>query len=224
MSKVLTVLIPVQMKGIKVLSKHMPDMFEKILGYDEYLPKIEAANGNTEKLREIFWNDLADDYRWEFINGEIILRSGFNMRNAIFSQNLSMALFTYVREKDLGLVLTGRCVCSFAENDYSPTAFYYRKEIADGFKADTNRFPVPAMILELNDENTEENNRSVKFNDYEKNGVEEYWMLNCSDQSIEQYINRKGVYDFEQKLFYGDVLTSKVIEGFTMRVSEIFEV
>ena len=59
-------------KGIKVLSKDFPDMFERILGYEEYRDKIIGAKGDPKALREIFWNDLADDYHWEFIEGEIV--------------------------------------------------------------------------------------------------------------------------------------------------------
>ncbi len=42
------------LKGLNVLSKHDPDIFNKILGHKEYKIAIEKADGDAEKLKIFF--------------------------------------------------------------------------------------------------------------------------------------------------------------------------
>ena len=92
------------LKGLNVLSKHDPDMFNKILGHKEYKIAIEKADGDAEKLKNIFWNDLADDYHWEFIKGEIVWRSGKSVMAATVKQNLQMLLRGFLKKNKTGEV------------------------------------------------------------------------------------------------------------------------
>ena len=133
-----------------------------------------------------------------------------------------MAIRQFVKGKDIGCILSNRCVCSFPENDFSPYIMYYRQEIASLFYGQQNRFPIPDWIIEINDENTEENNRGIKFNDYEKNGVKEYWMINLEDKSIEKYSLDKNGFDFQGKFIEG-IISSASLDGFEIELKDIFE-
>ena len=103
-------------KGLNVLCKHQPDMFDMILGHEEYKIAIEAADGIEEKLKNVFWNVLADDYHWEFINSEIVLRCGLTITAAVAKQNLQMKLWEFVKRNKIGEVFGGRCICDFEDN------------------------------------------------------------------------------------------------------------
>ena len=138
------------MKGLKVLS-NMPedDYFSMILGYEEYKKAIENAEGDTDKLKNVFLNVLRDDYCWEFVNGEIVLRGGLIVDASIANGNLMIALMEYVRLNKLGQVFGGRCVCDFGANFFSPNIIYFDKEKSKLFKGSTNRFPIPNLIVEF---------------------------------------------------------------------------
>lgn len=210
------------MKGLNVLCNHDPDMFNKILGNKEYKAAIIKANGDVENLKHVFWNVLADDYHWEFIQGEIVLRCGMTLKNAMARQNLQMLLWDFVKKRKMGQVFGARCVCDFEDNFFSPGIIYYENSKADNFYDEMNRFPVPDLIVEFNDENTEENNRGVKFDAYENKGVKEYWMVNPENKTIEQYILDKGTFDFIGLTNAGKV-SSKVINDFEFSIEDIFE-
>jgi Uma2 family endonuclease len=209
-------------KGINVLSKHDPDMFNKILGHEEYRLAINKANGDVENLKHVFWDVLADDYHWEFIKGEIVLRCGMTIKNAIAKQNLQMFLWNFVKKKKIGQVFGARCVCDFGDDFFSPDIIYYENSKADKFYNEMNRFPVPDLIIEFNDENTEEHNRGIKFDAYESKGVKEYFMVNTENKTIEQYILDKGTFDFIGLIVTGKV-NSTVIRGCEFSIEDIFE-
>ena len=209
-------------KGLNVLSKHDPDMFKKILGYKEYKDAITKAKGDVEELKQVFWNVLADDYHWEFIEGEIVLRCGMIIKNAMAKQNLQMLLWNFVKKRKTGQVFGARCLCDFGDNFFSPGIIYYENSKADNFHNEMNCFPVPDFIVEFNDDDTEENNRGVKFNEYQNKRVKEYWMVNPNNKTIEQYVLDKGILDFIALINSGEV-KSLLIKDFAVSIEEIFE-
>ena len=211
------------MKGLKVLN-NMPeyDYFSMIIGYEEYKKAIENTKGDKHKLKDVFLNVLRDDYCWEFVNGEIVLRGGLSIDASMANGNLMIALIEYVRLNNLGDVFGGRSVCDFGENFFSPNIIYFDKEKSKVFKGNTNRFPIPNLIVECNDESCEEQNRGIKFEEYAKFGVEEYWMLNPNNESIEQYQLHKGRFDFVGLFKDEENIECIVLKGFKSCLNEVF--
>jgi Uma2 family endonuclease len=211
------------MKGLKVLFNDKNyDYFSRIIGFERYKKAIEKADGDKELLKNVFWNVLADDYCWEFVDGEIVLRGGMTFKASGAKQNLMFKLLDFVQENNLGEILGGRCVCDFGENFFSPNIIYFDKEKSKLFKGSTNRFPIPNLIVECNDESCEEQNRGVKFEEYAKFGVEEYWLINPNNESIEQYQLEKGKFDFVGLVKKDDVIESIVLKNFKMPLKEVF--
>ena len=211
------------MKGLKVLFNDKNyDYFSRILGYEEYKSAIENTNGDKERLKDVFWNVLKDDYCWEFVNGEIVLRGGMTFKASGANQNLMFKLLEFVQTNNLGEVFGGRSVCNFIENFFSPNIIYFDKEKSKVFKGNTNRFPIPNLIIECNDESCEEQNKGIKFEEYAKYGVEEYWMINPNNESIEQYKLEKGKFDFIGLVKKKEIVESIVLKGFKISLKEIF--
>ena len=211
------------MNGLKVLCNTPDeDYFSRILGYEEYKTAIENTNGDAEKLKDVFWNVLADDYCWEFVNGEIVLRGGMTLKASGANQNLMLKLFDYVRQNKLGNVFGGRCVCDLGDNFFSPNIGFFDLEKSTVFNGETNRFPVPNFVVEVNDESCEKQNRGVKFEEYAKFGVEEYWLLNPKDETIEQYRQEKGRFDFLGLVKKEQYIESIVLKGFRISLMDIF--
>lgn len=211
------------MKGLKVLFNDKNyDYFSRILGYQEYKEVIENTNGDVEKLKNVFWNLLGDDYCWEFVNEEIVLRGGLTFKASGATQNLTFALFDFVNNNELGEILGGRCVCDFGENFFSPNIIYFDKLKLKNFSGNSNRFPIPNLIVECNDESCEEQNRGIKFEEYAKFGVQEYWMMNPKHETIEQYQLEKGHFDFVGLVKKDEVIKSVVLRGFKVCLKGIF--
>jgi Uma2 family endonuclease len=86
---------------------------------------------------------------------------------------------------------------------------------------ETNFQGAPNIVVEVLSESTARRDRGDKLNLYAKHGVEEYWIVDTDMRSVEMYCFHKG--GQPPALFQsGDVLTSCLLPGFQLPVSDIF--
>lgn len=109
----------------------------------------------------------------------------------------------------------------FTRNDYEPDICFWQQEKASAFTENQYIFPVPDFIVEILFDSTEKTDRGVKKEDYARHGVAEYWIVDTDNKIIEQYLLSGSEYAPPLKLKTGQ-LSSQVIQGFTVKVAEIF--
>lgn len=97
---------------------------DQILEYpDAYLivQQIQAALHEERQKREAFYNDITDEFKYEFINGEIILHSPVReMHND--TGFLYQLLNVYVRRHKMGFVGVEKIMTALTRNDYDRIA------------------------------------------------------------------------------------------------------
>ncbi len=69
---------------------------------------------------------------------------------------------------------------------------------------------------------TEQIDRSEKFEDYLKAGVEEYWLVDPEDKTIEVYVLRQGAYHLLGKWCAGETARSEILSGFEIPADALF--
>ena len=178
--------------------------------------KAEAA------LRQQFYDQVSDQQKAEFINGEVIVHSPVRLRHSHASENLFSLLQLYVRKHDLGYVGHEKLLIALTRNDYEPDICFFAKAKADVFTPDQTKFPAPDFIVEVLSPATEEIDRGVKFKDYALHQVAEYWLVDAEAGSVEQYLLHDTEYKLEVKINAGTI-RSQVIAGFEIPISAIFD-
>ncbi|MEM9481192.1 MAG: Uma2 family endonuclease, partial [Verrucomicrobiota bacterium] len=114
---------------------------------DPTLPeKVEALASRledeaTRRLR--FYDEIRDDQKAEFINGEVIMHSPAKERHLIAKKSLEQLLDAFVRTQSLGIVRGEKALCAFPRNDYEPDVCFFGPEKTATIDADTMKFPVP---------------------------------------------------------------------------------
>lgn len=190
------------------------------------LPEIAAALNDrlqTESLtRQRFYDEMADDEKVEFIDGEIIVHSPARNRHLSAKLKLAKLLDTYVDLHNLGQVRDEKCLCVFPRNDYEPDIVYFSLERSSEFAPDTMKFPIPEFIVEILSDSTESRDRGVKFEDYEAHGVREYWIIDSDTETVEQYALENGAFRLLVKSGSGEVV-SREIQGFHIPIRAIFD-
>lgn len=177
-----------------------------------------------DQKRAHFYKEVSEFQKSEFINGEIIIHSPVAREHNIVSGNLYKILDTYVVEKDLGFVGIEKIMIQLTRNDYEPDLCFFEKEVAEGFAKGQKIFPVPNMIVEILSKGTRSRDRGVKFDDYAKHRVSEYWIIDAEKETLEQYLltDRSGEYELNQKLKTG-IVESTVIQGLSIPVPVLFD-
>lgn len=186
------------------------------------LDAVQKALDEERELRLKFYNDITEEQKVEFINGEIITHSPAKHRHSNTGGMLYTLLTLYVRKNKLGFVGYDNVMISLTRNDYEPDICFFRKEKADEFADDKMFYPAPDLIVEILSPSTAKRDRGVKFKDYGAHGVEEYWIIDPVKKTLEQFHLVANKYELVLSADSGDV-KSFAVDGFQIPIRAIFD-
>jgi Uma2 family endonuclease len=181
-----------------------------------------AEMDSERKRREQFYSDMTPEQKIEFIDGEVLLHSPARNRHLDVTANVFQLVRTYVSRHELGQVKSEKCLCVFPRNDYEPDIVYFGPDKSSGLTAETMKFPVPDLAVEVLSPSTEARDRGVKFEDFASNGVAEYWLIDADAQFVEQYVLESDQYQLVMKSGSG-VLKCQAIAGLKLPIESFFD-
>jgi Uma2 family endonuclease len=187
-----------------------------------YVQTFQALLQEEQKKRERFYEEMFEDQKVEFINGEVVVQSPVKLRHTIASQNLFTLLSLYVTKHNLGYVGHEKILVTLTRNDYDPDIVYFGPEKAQTFTPDLMKFPAPDFVTEVLSPSTEDVDRGVKFQDYAAHGVVEYWIIDPDAKLVEQYILEGEAYRLHVKANTGTIY-SVALQGFAVPVRAVFD-
>ncbi|MBC8112778.1 MAG: Uma2 family endonuclease [Candidatus Saccharimonas sp.] len=190
------------------------------------LPDIVATLSDrlrTEAIaRTRFRDEMSDDRKVEFVDGEVVMHSPARNRHLRAKYNVSTLLGTHVRGNSLGEVRDEKCLCVFPRNDYEPDVVFFGPAKAAAFEPETLLFPVPDLVIEVLSDTTEVRDRGVKFDDYEAHGVGEYWIVDAEAETVEQYAIEGDRFQLLLKSGSGEI-ASRVVSNFRIPIRAMFD-
>lgn len=168
----------------------------------------------------------SDMNHYELLRGRIIMNPPAGWPHAPVGVNILAPLAVFVRTNKLGLVLESSAGYDLPSGDTvgPDISFISSTRLAAGPAPQYGKFVriVPNLAVEILSEATAQRDRTEKKTIYAENGVEEYWIVDTKRREITVYtlsgkrFGRGAVYTLR------DTLRSRVLEGFTLRVSEVF--
>ena len=187
-----------------------------------YLEELNAYYAEEKQKRQQFYNQLSDEGKAEFIEGEVVMHSPAKHQHNECSALLLTLLVTHVNLHRLGTVTAEKALIRLTRNDFEPDICFFGKRKAASLEKATMLYPAPDLVVEILSESTEGIDRGVKFNDYALHNVAEYWIINAEKEFIEQYFLEEGsVYELNLKVKDG-MISSRAIQGFTIPVEAAF--
>ena len=183
--------------------------------------KLIKALEEEKKKRLDFYENISEIHKSEFINGEVIIHSPVVIEHNEANGNLYKIIDTYVVENDLGFVGVEKILIKLTRNDYEPDLCFFKKVKSDKFKRGQKFFPAPDLVVEVLSKGIAKRDRGIKYDDYEKHEVEEYWIVDAQKKMLEQYHLKKGKYELVLKAKSGDV-KSFAIKGLQMPIEKMF--
>jgi Uma2 family endonuclease len=183
---------------------------------------LEKAMASERRLRERFYEEIAEDEKAEFINGTVVMHSPAKDRHLAVRDSLHELLRTFCRVHQLGIVRGEKALCTFPRNDYEPDVVFFGLAKAALIEPATMKFPIPDFICEVLSPSTELYDRGVKFRDFEAHGVGEYWLIDPERETVEQYLARDGSYELALKSGSGEIASS-IVPGFRIPIRALFD-
>lgn len=186
------------------------------------MQEVQAALQQEQKRRAAFYQEMDEQQKVEFVNGEVVYHSPAKKRHNQVNLQLAKVLSTYVDAHELGFVGIEKILISLTRNDYEPDLCFFSTEKARHFTEDQMKFPAPDLVVEVLSASTEARDREVKFKDYEAHGIAEYWMIDPEQETIEQYTLANGSYQLRLKGSDGS-LQSQAVSGFVTPIRAVFD-
>lgn len=189
----------------------------------EAIRYLQSLLDEEEKARRRFYEDITDDVKAEFIEGEIIVHSPARLGHLETRDQIHFYLRELVQHHNLGgKVLGEKACCHFPRNSYEPDVVYFGTAKAAKLNSETVIFPIPDLAVEILSDSTAKRDRGVKFQDYEMHGVTEYWIVDADSCVIEQYvIGSSGTYELRTKSSGGE-LVSPVLGNTVIGIRALF--
>ncbi len=183
--------------------------------------RLQSALESERQRRQQFYKDI-DDIKAEFINGQVVVHSPSKKEHTDAIGFLFQILTPFVRLAKLGYVGSGKVMTSLTRNDYEPDVIFFGKEKAEKFKKGQWQYPVPNFVVEVMSDSTASRDRGIKFDDYESHGIQEYWIIDPDEETIEQYLLQDGKFKLHLKAGQGPI-GSRAIKGFTIDIRAVFD-
>ncbi|HMO64877.1 MAG TPA: Uma2 family endonuclease [Verrucomicrobiota bacterium] len=180
---------------------------------------LAAEAGARRRFRE----EITEDQKGEFINGEIVMHSPATARHIAVIGRLNRLLGSHVSARGLGQVYGEKALVCLTRNDYEPDLAFFGPQKARLIKPGTREFPAPDLAIEVLSGSTEKRDRGVKFEDDAAHGVQEYLLVAPRPQEIEQYVLRDDAFVLKAKLAVNARYESVVVPGFSIPVVAVFD-
>ena len=207
--------------NFNVMSNHL---ISALLEEPDAFFVIEAAQvalAKEKTKRVAFYNDITEQEKVEFINGEIIVHSPVMKRHNTASLLLAQLMNVYSVKNQLGFVGIEKIMITLTRNDYEPDICFFKKEKSKDFTKKQTLFPAPDFVIEILSEGTKERDRGIKFKDYQAHQIEEYWIIDPDRETIEQYHFEEGQYELKLKATEGNI-KSFTMAGFMIPIQSVF--
>ena len=179
---------------------------------------LRLTNADVETMPD-------DGNRYELIDGELYVSSAPTVIHQRILTKLVLAIGNYLSEHPIGEILPGVGVVFDEYNGVIPDLVFatherMRKATAAGrFRA------APEIVIEILSPgaSNERRDRNVKLALYAARGVDEYWIVDPENRSVE--VHRRdlgGILVFSENIQQDGELTSGLLPGFGFRVDSLF--
>ncbi len=209
-----------------MLDYNAENIFETIMAMPNapnIIQKVQDKLEEEKQKRTEFYNDITEQQKAEFINGEIVIHSPVKKRHTDVERRLFTLISLLFSKIQKGFLGYEKNLIKLTRNDYEPDICYFKEEKSKDFKDDEMFFPAPDFVVEILSPSIAKNDRGIKFQDYETHKVQEYWIIDPDKEILEIYhLNGKGKYELFLKSGTG-IATSNVISGFTVNIRAIFD-
>ncbi len=179
------------------------EVLEKIYTYSDY-----------EKLEE--------GAPFQLIGGKLIMNPAPVPYHQRISRNIEYYLFGFVQKHDLGEVYYAPIDIYLGNQEvYQPDILFIAKDRLS-IIGKKNIQGAPNLVIEILSESSVYNDLKKKKKVYEQSGVQEYWIVDPNDQTIEIYILKNKKYTLEKEFSKNEILESPMFPGFALELSKVF--
>ncbi len=156
----------------------------------------------------------------ELSEGRLIISPSPTIKHQLVLGNLYTLIRNYVLSKNLGKAITSPVDVRLRKGIIrQPDIAFISKKHRN--IATRKYLSVPELVVEILSKGTAKEDKEDKFQEYERSGIQEYWIVDPFRQIIEIYTLENGVYEKFGRWGIGEIAKSKLLDGFEVSVDDI---
>lgn len=168
----------------------------------------------------------ADLNHYELIDGRIVMTPPAGWPHAPLGSTIGRLLSTFVHDQRLGVLLDSSAGYDLPSGDTiePDVSFISSQRMAAGPEPVPGRFLriVPDLVVEILSPATSRRDRTEKKAIYERNGVDEYWLVDPPRRAVTVFHLERGRYGTARPIIRGRV-RSRVLPALRVTVDQIFD-
>ena len=181
------------------------------------------AEVQTRRYTYKDYERLEEGAPYQLIGGELIMTPSATPFHQEIIGNLSQRLRPFVQSKRLGKFMISPLDIQFSDTDvYQPDLVFIRQSKLSGVGRN-KILTIPDLVIEVLSPSNAFYDLTRKKEIYCTHGVQEYWIIDPIEETIEIFVNDGGLYRTEKLLHKPALLESNMFPGFSMKVEEVFE-
>jgi Uma2 family endonuclease len=177
-------------------------------------------------VRNLTWDDLKDlpedAGRTEIVDGDLVVSPTPSDRHQEISTALAAKIYSFVKRRKLGKFYGAPVHVVLAEHvNFEPDLCFLATANLHRVQSPVIAGP-PDLIIEIVSESNRTHDTVVKFQNYERHGVSEYWLVDPRDGRISVWSLQQGCYASLGAFAAGEKLETRVLRGLDLDPAEIF--
>ena len=165
--------------------------------------------------------------RYEIIDGELYVSKQPHWHHQATCDNIIIELGTWSRDSGLGRTIQAPGVIYSEDEAVVPDIVWVSKErLASVLAPDGKLYMSPDLVIEVLSSGTanEQRDREAKRRLYSRRGVQEYWIADWRNTTVEVYRRQQAELRLVQTLLPGEELMSPLLPGFACVIDRFFEI
>lgn len=168
------------------------------------------------------YEKLPEGAPYQLIGGELIMTPSPVPYHQIISRRIEYEILKFVEERKLGEVLDAPIDVYFSDTEtYQPDIIFISKDRLN-IIGEKKIEGAPDLVIEILSPQTAYYDLKQKMRVYEKFLVQEYWIVDPVEKSIEIYENVAGGFKIFSSAYEKGRVNSKIFEGFGVELEKIF--
>lgn len=181
---------------------------------------------DIEKKKTYTYKDyerLPEGAPYQLIGGELVMTPSPVPYHQILIGRIFSRIDKFVREKNLGIVIFAPLDVYFSETDtYQPDIVFISKGRLNIIGEKKVEGP-PDLVIEILSPATAYYDIRIKKDMYEKSGVNEYWIVDPIQKTVEVFVNKNGKFELTNTAKVEGTIKSSILDELSVEIKEIFE-
>ena len=166
-----------------------------------------------------------DGKRYELIEGELFVSCAPGLPHQLVLDNLQFQLNKYLENNPVGTIVPGPGAVFSNYDAVIPDLVFVSDERWDSILGNSRFVAAPDLVIEIVSPGSENRARDLiaKRRLYGKYGVQEYWIIDSENRSVLVFRLQGLVLEQVSFLKHGDEITSPLLPGLVLKLSEVFK-